>query len=95
MTLDKGFISAYFNELCVVSIDHSGRTKRVFDTSPLHPLDVGPALNGNILVTLVDELSHTRTADSQRKVQMITSKGEPMHTYEFGEDGTTLCLPFL
>ena len=92
VTLDKRFISAYFNDQVVVRIDHSGNTKKVFETSPLHPLDVGPALNGNLLVTLVDELSHTRTADSQRKVQMITQEGELLHTYEFGEDGTTPVL---
>ena len=86
---DKTFISYEFEEQVVVRIEHSGERSNIMVTSPLYPLDVGPALNGNILVTLVDEGKFTRTADSERKVQMITPGGELLHTYEFGEDGLT------
>ena len=61
-------------------------------TAPLRPFHVGEALDGNILVSLVDELSGTRTAQSQRKVQMVTPGGQVLHTYEFGEDGSTPVL---
>ena len=86
---DKDFISYDYTKQVVVSIEHSGKTSNIMVTSPLYPANVGPALNGNILVTLVDEYEYTRTADSQRKVQMITPGGELLHTYEFGEDFAT------
>ena len=85
----EDFISYDHEEQVVVRIEHYGKRSNIMVTSPLYPLDVGPALNGNILVTLVDEGKFTRTADSQRKVQMITPGGELIHTYEFGEDGVT------
>ena len=86
---DISFISTQYNQKFVVRIDHSGKITNVMTTSPLRPVDVGPALDGNILVTLVDEDSFTRTAESQRKIQMVTSAGEVLHTYEFGEDGSS------
>ena len=89
LTNDKVFISYNFEEQVVVSIEHSGKTSNIMSTSPLYPLNVGPALNGNILVTLVDKFEYTRTAESQRKVQMITPAGELLHTYELGEDCVT------
>ena len=89
VTDDNSFISADYHKQVVVRIDHAGRTTNIMTTSPLRPLSVGPALNGNILVTLVDEVSDTRTAESQCQVQMVTSAGEVLHTYEFGEDGSS------
>ena len=89
VTNDKRFISSDYTKQVVVSIEHSGKTSNIMVTSPLYPFNVGPALNGNILVTLVDKFKYTRTADSQRKVQMITPGGELLHTYEFGEDCVT------
>ena len=86
---DKNFISADYTKQVIVSIEHSAKTSNIMNTSPLYPLGVGQALNGNILVTLVDEWEFTRTADSQRKVQMITPGGDLLHTYEYGEDGLT------
>ena len=86
---DKDFISYHHGKQVVVSIEHSGKTSNIMSTSPLYPVNVGPALNGNILVTLVDKSEYTRTADSQRKVQMITPGGELLHTYEFGVDCAT------
>ena len=86
---NKNFISADYKKQVVVSIEHSGKTSNIMNTSPFHPFHAGPALNGNILVTLVDKFEYTRTADSQRKVQMITPGGDLLHTYEFGEDCAT------
>ena len=80
---DKDFITYDLKERVVVSIEHSGKTSTIMNTSPLYPFHVGLALNGNILVTLVDEWDFTRTAVSQRKVQMITPGGDLLHTYEF------------
>ena len=76
VTDDNSFISADYHKQVVVRIDHVGKMSNIMTTSPLHPDSVGPALNGNILVTLVDDDSYTRTADSQRKFQMVTSAGE-------------------
>ena len=86
---DESFVHIDFYKQTVMKIEHSGKTFVIMKTAPLHPFHVGEALDGNILVTLVDEFSGTRTAQSQRKVQMVTPGGQVIHTYEFGEDGST------
>ena len=89
VTDDNIFISADYCKHVLVRMDQAGKTTNIMTTSPLRPLSVGLALNGNILVTLVDDASCTRTAESLRKVQMVTSAGEVLHTYEFGMDGSS------
>ena len=71
----------------------SGEETTILSRSPLFPLDVGHA---KILVSLIDELSATRTEQSQRKVQMLSPGMEVLRTYEFGKDGLTpvLTAPF-
>ena len=65
VTDDKSFISADSNKQVVVRINHASKTTNIMTTSPLHPEYVGPALNGNILVSLVDEESlHTYRGES-------------------------------
>ena len=92
---DKGFISSHYENQVVVSIDHFGKiTGVIMNTSPLFPAFVGPALSGNILVTLIDNLALTRTVKSKRKIQMITPAGGLLHTYEFGDDETTPLFSF-
>ena len=92
VTNDKSFIHFDYNKQLLLKIDLSGKTTKIKDTKPLYPLFVGEALDGNILVTLVDEDSLTRNAQSQRKVQMVMPGGKLLHTYEFGEDGSTPVL---
>ena len=87
--IDDGFINIDYELQILQKMERSGRNTKIMDTKPLHPLDIGEALDGNILVTLVDELSGSRMAASQRKTQMVTPSGEVLHTYEFEGDGST------
>ena len=64
------------------------------NTSPLWTITVGKALNGNILVTLVEKWSRSRTADSKRIALMLTPEGEEIQSYEFDQDGVTPVLSF-
>ena len=89
---DNSFIHIDFDEKVVLRIDKSGRKTTLLDTKPLHPFMVGEALDGNILVTLVDCLSDAVPAQSERKIQMLTRGGKTLHTYQFGEDGVTSVL---
>ena len=78
----------------ILKLDTSGKmsTSVWVHVAPLLPRFIGKALNGNILVSLVDEESGYRTTESQRKVQMLTSSGNLLHTYEHGKDGASLVL---
>ena len=94
VTDDNSIITCNYHKQVVQRIVHSGETTNITNTSPLRPVSVGKALNGNILVTLVDVRSRSRTAESQRKVVMLTPVGDVLHEYEFGEDGSTPLLSF-
>ena len=78
----------------ILKIDMSGKTSTWAKVSPLLPRYIGHALNGNILISLVDEMSDSKTDKSRRIVQMLTPNGEVCHTYEFDVDGTTPALTF-
>ena len=91
---DNSFIHADYNDKTVLRISHSGKTTKIMNTSPLLPGEVGKALYGNILVTLFDKWSRSRTEESRRKVVMLTQGGEPLHEYEFDDDGVTPVLSF-
>ena len=91
---DDEIINGDYHKQAVLKIDHSGKASNIMDTSPLYPVDVGQAPNGNILVTLVDKWSRSRTAESERKAIMLTPGGEVLHEYQFGEDGSTPVLSF-
>ena len=86
------FIHLDFDRKIVLKIDNSGKTSVIMKTAPLRPFQVGEALDGNILVSLIDEFSFIRTAQSNRNVQMVIPGGQVLHTYEFGEDGFTPML---
>ena len=73
----------------IMKFDMSGKKSAWIDLSPLRPRSIGHALNGNILITLVDELECSRKKESERKVKMLTPGGEVLHTYEYGHDGST------
>ena len=77
----------------ILKIDMAGKKALWMDVSPLITRFIGHALNGNILITLVDEPVTTRTTQSQRQVQMVTSLGHILHTYGHKRAGTMLTLP--
>ena len=70
----------------------SGNSSTWMDTSPVWASCIGYALDENFLISLRDEHSGTRTEQSQRKVQMVSSCDLVLHTYECGEDGITPVL---
>ena len=76
----------------ILKYDMSGNKSIWIDVSPLQARCIGHALNGNILVALVDELGGCRKKESERKVRMFTPGGDALHTYEYGRDGTTPIL---
>ena len=86
---DSAFLLSNLYEENINKIDMHGKISIWMDVSPLRPRFIGNALNGNILISLVDEDSGSRTVQSERKVQMLTSSCEILYTYEYSDDGTT------
>ena len=76
----------------IMKFNMSGKKSMCFDVSPLQALCIGHALNGNILIALVDEAGGFRKKESERKVKMFNPDGDVLHTYEYGHDGTTPML---
>ena len=76
----------------ILKVDISGKSSVWMDTSPFEAGYIGEARNGNILISLRDEDSGTRTEHSQRSVRMVTPSVDVLHSYEFGEDGITPVL---
>lgn len=61
----------------------------LFSTKPLIPLCVCKSSNGEILLSLVDNLSNSRSRSSTRVVQRMTRTGQVTATYQYQEDGRT------
>ena len=89
---DGGFLVCNSPQKNILKVDMSGKSSVWMDTSPLKACTIGEALNVNVLITLCDEWSDTRTEQSQRSVRMVTPSGEVLHSYEYGEDGGTSVL---
>ena len=91
MVDDRSFICVDYSRGFLLRKDHKHCyiDAQIIKRFPIGPVDVGKALNGNILVALVDELSYYRSSNSQRRVEMVTNKGEKLHTYEFDENRKT------
>ena len=73
----------------ILKVDISGKLLEWLNISPLVPRFIGRAVNGKVLVSLVDEISGSRAEKSERKVQMVSLSGDVVRTYEYGDDGTT------
>ena len=89
---NDGFLVGNGVQMNILKIDMSGKYSIFKKLTPLQTWFLGEALNGNILVSLIDKVSGTRTECSQRKVQMMSSNGDLLHTYECGEDDKTPML---
>ena len=89
---NNSFLLCNRDDANILRIDMSKRKSVWKDTTPLLSGFIGHALQGNILITLEDEYSGTRTDQSQRMVQMVTPSGSVLHTYEYGEDESTPVL---
>ncbi|XP_048756691.2 uncharacterized protein LOC125667276 [Ostrea edulis] len=61
----------------------------LFSTKPLIPLCVCKSAPGEILVSLVDNLSNSRSRSSTRVVQRMTLSGQVNATYQYEADGKT------
>ena len=92
---DGGFLVCDSQKKNITKVDVLGKLSTWIDTSPLRARFIDEGLNGNVLVTLVDEKSGTRTERSQRRVEMLCSSGALLQSLEYGEDGSTpvLTLP--
>ena len=73
----------------ILKIDNDGKKSELIDVSPLKSRFIGHAMNGNVLVTLVDQCYGFRTKNSTRKVQMMSPHGKVLRTYEYRQDGIT------
>ena len=89
---DNDFLCCNHRKMNILKIDMCGKSSMWIDTSPLEAREIGEALNGNVLISLVDEMSGVRTESSQRRVQMVSSGGNLLHSYENGKDNTTPVL---
>ena len=89
---NDSFLLCNRDEKSIIKINMSGKKSTWKNTSPLFPGFIGHALQDNILITLADDHAGIRTKESQRKVQLVTSIGIVLNTYEYGEDGTTPVL---
>ena len=89
---DNFFLSCNPKKKNILKIGTSGESSIWKDTSPLRAEFIGHALHGNVLITLVDEMLGTQTEGCQRRAQMVSTKGDELHQYEYGEDGITPVL---
>ena len=87
-----GFLVCNAVQKNILKVDVSGKSSVWMNTSPLEAWFIGEALNGNVLVSLRDEYSGTRTEQSQRSVRMVTPSGDVLHSYEYDEAGSTSML---
>ena len=69
---DGAFLVCCGDQKTILKIDMARNYSVWMDTSPLRARFIGEALNGNILISLVDEVSGSRIEQSQRKVQLVT-----------------------
>ena len=89
---NKTFLFCNQSRNNILKIDFSGGLSEWLNVSPLMPSFIGHALNGNVLVSLVDEISGSRTEKSQRKVQMLSTSSVVLRTYEYSENSTNPVL---
>ncbi|XP_061166371.1 E3 ubiquitin-protein ligase TRIM71-like [Saccostrea echinata] len=61
----------------------------LFSTKPLLPLSLCKSGPGEILLSLVDNLSNSRSRSSTRVVQRMTLSGQVNATYQYENDGKT------
>ena len=87
-----GFLVCNRKQNNILKINMSGKSSVWMDALPLEAWDIGEALNGNILISLYDKYSGTRSEQSQMIVRMVTPSGDVLHSYECGEDGITPVL---
>ena len=91
---NESFLLCYSDQNSILKVDMTGKLSKYMDVSPLFPRFIGYALHGNILVTLADAYTGTRTEHSQRRVQMMSPSGDILHKYEYSEDGITPVFTF-
>ena len=73
----------------VKMIDKSDKCSVLFNTGLLHPTFVTATTAGELLISMWDEDSHSRTSSSHRLLKRMTMKGEVVCEYEYENDGIT------
>ena len=92
--ISDGFLCCNVEMKNILKVDLSGKSSVWIDTSPKLAVCVSEALNGNILIALVDESSGIITDNSQGRVQMLSPTGDVLYSYECPEGGATPPLAF-
>ena len=88
-------VRSNFQNKTIVKISDSGDEEIIMSTAPLYPVHAKETMNGNILISLVDQISGTRNPNSVRKIQMVAAGGQLLHTYQYGKDGQTPVLTYI
>ena len=73
---DDGFLVCNHKQKNILKVNMSGRSSVWMDTSPLETRFIGEALKRNVLISIYDEFSGTRTEQSYRSVRMVTPSGD-------------------
>ena len=76
----------------VKMIDKSDKCCVLFNTAELHPKYVSMSNAGELLISMWDEDSYSRTSASRRLVKRMTLGGEVVCVYEHDNDGKTPLL---
>ena len=88
-------VRSNFQDKTIVKISDSGDEEIIMSTAPLYPVHAKETANGNILISLADQISGTRKPHSIRKVQMLSTGGQLLHTYQYDKDGQTPVLTYI
>ena len=83
-----GFLVCNSNKKNILKVDMSGKSSVWMVTSPLEAWYIRETFSGNVLISLRDKKSGTRTEQSQRSVRMVAPSGDVLHSYEYDQDGT-------
>ena len=88
-TSDEKIIVCDDKENKIKVIDQSDKCSVLFDTGDLHPALVCITNAGELLISMWDEDSYSRTSSSRRLVKRMTMEGEEVCVYEYDNDGKT------
>ena len=88
-TSDVGIILCDRTTNEVKMIDKFDKCSVLFNTGNLHPAFVTITNAGELLISMWDEDSYSRTSSSRRLVRRMTMEGEEVCVYEYDNDGKT------
>ena len=74
---------------CIAHLSPSDSISTIFRTDPLEPLGIYQTMDGDLLVTLIDNETERYFPNSHGRclLRRMTTAGEIVHDYEYNEDG--------